>query len=65
MIEIALILCLAFVVCSILGDDCHPMLNDVISNTILGFILAVVGAILLALLGVVPLSALSFFFFDA
>lgn len=65
MIEIALIFCLAFVVCSILGDDYHPMLNDAIANSVLGFILAVVGAILLALLDVIPLSAISFFFFDA
>lgn len=65
MIEIAIAICLIYVMCSILDDDCHPMLNDVVTNAIIGFTLTVAGCILLALLGVVPLSAISFFFFDA
>ena len=65
MIEITIAICLIYVVCLILDDDCNPLLTELVTNAILGFILTVVGCILLALLGVVPLSAISFFFFDA
>lgn len=63
MIEIALLLCLVYAICMSAEDGNNPVLNDAIAEAILGLNLDVLGAVLLTLLGVVPPSALSFFFF--